>query len=137
MRAPNPLSHTSPPSHSLIPHTSLKTQCEDESFLKKPICKALAAVYYSAVKAFGGDDATPGKRAAADPALVADYNAALETYNTLVAEAEANGDLATAKAKVMMAKREAATSEEAKAEYEAAVAAYDALVAEAAANGDI
>lgn len=55
------------------------------------ICRALADVYYAAVRAFGGSDATPGKRSTDE--LVKIYEEKLAIYNDLVAEARANGDL--------------------------------------------
>jgi hypothetical protein len=54
------------------------------------VCRALADVYYAAVRAFGGDDATPGKR---DEDLVAVYEEKLAIYNSLVEEAQKNGEL--------------------------------------------
>lgn len=55
------------------------------------ICRALADVYYAAVRAFGGSDATPGKRSTDE--LVKIYEEKLAIYNDLVAEARENGDL--------------------------------------------
>lgn len=43
----------------------------------------------AAVKAFGGDDATPGKRSQED--LVAKYEAKLAVYDAIVADLKANG----------------------------------------------
>ncbi|KAF5027141.1 hypothetical protein F66182_767 [Fusarium sp. NRRL 66182] len=54
------------------------------------VCRALADVYYAAVRAFGGDDATPGKR---DDAAVKEYEEKLAVYNKLVEEAQKKGDL--------------------------------------------
>jgi len=48
-------------------------------------------VYYTAVRAFGGDGETAGKRA--EDVLVKEYEAAVANYNKLVAEAQANGQL--------------------------------------------
>lgn len=60
-------------------------QCDvNGSFVS--VCKALADVYYAAVVEFGGDDATPGKRSSA-------YEEAVTTYNDLVAEYVATGEL--------------------------------------------
>ncbi|CAN8105182.1 unnamed protein product [Discula destructiva] len=69
--------------------SDLKTQCDDESVFLRGLCDALAEVYYTAVKAFGGDDAAPGKRGNSN--LVAEYDAKLAHYDALVAEAKAEG----------------------------------------------
>ncbi|KAH7151669.1 phospholipase A2 [Dactylonectria estremocensis] len=69
--------------------TDLYYQCS--SVTLKSICNALADVYYAAVRAFGGDDATPGKRSTDE--LVKIYEEKLAIYNDLVAEARKNGDL--------------------------------------------
>lgn len=58
------------------------------------VCNALADVYYSAVRAFGGDDATPGKRDEHSE-LVAIYDEKVAIYDKLVAEAQAKGQLWT------------------------------------------
>jgi hypothetical protein len=50
----------------------------------------LADVYYAAVRAFGGGDATPGKR---DEDLVKEYEEKVEIYNKAVEEAQAKGEL--------------------------------------------
>jgi hypothetical protein len=50
----------------------------------------LADVYYAAVRAFGGSDATPGKRA---EDLVNEYNDKVAIYNALVEEAQKKGQL--------------------------------------------
>ena len=71
-----------PPPHSLY------FQCQSES--PRFICNGLAEVYYAAVRAFGGDDATPGKR---DEDLVAIYEEKLALYNDMVEEAKAFGIL--------------------------------------------
>ncbi|KAK0612627.1 prokaryotic phospholipase A2-domain-containing protein [Bombardia bombarda] len=68
--------------------TDLYYQCGTVSLTG--VCKALADVYYAAVKAFGGGDAYPGKR---DDALIREYEEKVAIYNQLVAEAQANGDL--------------------------------------------
>ena len=52
------------------------------------LCRALADVYYAAVRAFGGNDAT--KRAANDE-LVHEYEEKLAIYNQLVKEAKEAG----------------------------------------------
>ncbi|KAH6981361.1 phospholipase A2 [Ilyonectria robusta] len=69
--------------------TDLYYQCT--SVTLSSICRALADVYYAAVRAFGGSDATPGKRSTDE--LVKIYEEKLAIYNDLVAEARANGDL--------------------------------------------
>lgn len=62
----------------------MRTRCEDAS--PEAICNSLADVYYAAVQAFGGQDATPGKRAThAD--LIAEYEDKLAIYNALLQEA--------------------------------------------------
>ncbi|CAI4217783.1 unnamed protein product [Parascedosporium putredinis] len=71
--------------------TDLYYQCESVSSLTRGLCRALADVYYSAVRAFGGGDATPGKR---DEDLVQAYQDAVAVYEELVAEARARGDIA-------------------------------------------
>ncbi|KAJ4140661.1 hypothetical protein NW765_015938 [Fusarium oxysporum] len=53
-------------------------------------CRALADVYYAAVRAFGGGDATPGKR---DEDLVKEYEEKVAIYNKAVEEAQAKGEL--------------------------------------------
>ncbi|KAJ4252818.1 hypothetical protein NW762_010724 [Fusarium torreyae] len=68
--------------------TDLYYQCNTISTVS--VCKALADVYYAAVRAFGGDDATPGKR---DDALVAEYEKKVAIYNKLVEEAQEKGEL--------------------------------------------
>lgn len=74
---------------------SLDYQCDSETF--KSICKALAKVYYAAVKLLGGQDAT--KRTSDDDDDIdwqAEYDNSLAVYNQLVAEAEAAGLLPSA-----------------------------------------
>jgi hypothetical protein len=66
--------------------TDLYYQCSSVSL--SSICRALADVYYAAVRAFGGDDATPGRRD-----LVSDYEDAVARYDALVKEAQAKGEL--------------------------------------------
>jgi hypothetical protein len=68
---------------------SLYYQCRSTSV--QGICNALAEVYYAAVRAFGGDDATPGKRA--DDELVRIYEEKVAIYEALVQEAQESGDL--------------------------------------------
>ncbi|KAF9766889.1 hypothetical protein IL306_000641 [Fusarium sp. DS 682] len=52
--------------------------------------EGLADVYYAAVRAFGGGDATPGKR---DEDLVKEYEEKVAIYNKLVEEAQEKGEL--------------------------------------------
>ncbi|KAL4732136.1 hypothetical protein ACLX1H_001144 [Fusarium chlamydosporum] len=68
--------------------TDLYFQCQSSS--AAGVCRGLADVYYAAVRAFGGDDATPGKR---DEDLVKEYEEKVEIYNQLVEEAQKKGDL--------------------------------------------
>lgn len=67
---------------------SLYYQCSTVSL--SGVCRGLADVYYAAVRAFGGGDATPGKRETHDE-LVKEYEEKLAIYNALVAQAEADG----------------------------------------------
>jgi hypothetical protein len=66
--------------------TDLRTQCRQTAVVG--VCNGLAEVYYAAVRAFGGDDATPGKR---DEDLVKAYDEAVAEYEKLVAEAKEAG----------------------------------------------
>jgi hypothetical protein len=68
----------------------LRYQCTFES--AESVCRGLANVYYTFVRAFGGDDATPGKR---EVDLVAEYEKAVEEYDALVAKEQAAGRLPT------------------------------------------
>ncbi|KPM45012.1 hypothetical protein AK830_g1521 [Neonectria ditissima] len=68
--------------------TDLYYQCSSVSATS--VCNALADVYYAAVRAFGGDDATPGKRT---EDLVKIYEEKVAIYNSLVEEAQKNGEL--------------------------------------------
>lgn len=52
----------------------------------------MADVYYAAVRAFGGDDATPGKRDEHED-LVHDYEDKVAIYEKLVEEAQVQGEL--------------------------------------------
>lgn len=54
-------------------------------------CDALADVYYAAVRAFGGGDASPGKRDESHEDLVKEYEAKLEIYHQAVKEAQDKG----------------------------------------------
>ena len=70
--------------------TSLYYQCTTVSSWTQGICRALADVYYAAVRAFGGDDASPGKR---DEDLIQEYVEKLAIYHKLVQDAQERGDL--------------------------------------------
>ncbi|KAI3390577.1 hypothetical protein diail_9188 [Diaporthe ilicicola] len=68
----------------------LKYQCESETL--ELICDALANVYYTAVKLFGGQDATKrGDSQDVDADALAEYEESVAVYNQLVAEAKADG----------------------------------------------
>lgn len=69
---------------------SLKYQCDSEIF--ESVCDALAEVYYTAVKAFGGDDATPGKRSS-NADWVAAYEEKLASYNQMLEDAMKAGTI--------------------------------------------
>lgn len=72
--------------------TDLKYQCTFESF--RSVCNGLADVYYAAVRAFGGGDASPGRRdVVEDEDAVEEYRKAVEAYEKLVAEEQAAGHL--------------------------------------------
>lgn len=64
---------------------SLNNQCNGLNIIARGTCRALADVYYAAVRAFGGSDATPGKR---NEDLEKEYNEKLAIYNVLLAEAK-------------------------------------------------
>ncbi|CAG9977298.1 unnamed protein product [Clonostachys byssicola] len=68
--------------------SDLRYLCESEE--AKFACDALAEVYYAAVRAFGGDDASPSKRS---NELEAIYRAKLAQYEAIVKEAQAKGEL--------------------------------------------
>lgn len=68
---------------------SLYYQCQSSSVTS--VCKALADVYYAAVRAFGGGDASPGKREESQDDLIREYEAKLEIYNQAVKDAQAKG----------------------------------------------
>lgn len=71
---------------------SMQYQCESETF--ESICDALAEVYYAAVVAFGGDDATPGKRSSSSSAdLIAAYEEKLAIYNQMLEDAKSAGTI--------------------------------------------
>ncbi|KAK0634220.1 phospholipase A2 [Immersiella caudata] len=53
------------------------------------LCRALADVYYAAVRAFGGGDTTAGKRS--EDALVREYEEKLAIYNKLLDDAREQG----------------------------------------------
>jgi hypothetical protein len=63
---------------------SLYFQCQTSSV--QSVCNALADVYYAAVRAFGGGDASPGKREQSQEDLVK-----LEIYNNAVKDAQDKG----------------------------------------------
>ncbi|KAI1111291.1 prokaryotic phospholipase A2-domain-containing protein [Nemania sp. NC0429] len=63
-------------------------QCSLGSF--ETVCEGLAEVYYAAVRAFGGGDATPG-RFTAD--ALQTYQDAVNRYNQLVEEAGLDGKI--------------------------------------------
>ena len=69
---------------------SLYYQCT--SVTAKGVCNALADVYYAAVRAFGGDDATPGRRG---EDLIKVYEEKVAIYEKLVEEAQQRGELPT------------------------------------------
>lgn len=68
---------------------SLYYQCQSSSV--QSVCKALADVYYAAVRAFGGGDASPGKREESQEDLIKDYEEKLDIYNQAVKDAQAKG----------------------------------------------
>lgn len=77
------------PSHSTYNAShSLYYQCSSVSSLLRGTCRALADVYYAAVRAFGGGDATPGKR---DDDLIKEYEDKVALYDQLVKEAQEKG----------------------------------------------
>lgn len=63
-------------------------QCRGQS--AQWACEGLAEVYYAAVRAFGGGDATPGKR---EEDLVKAYEEAVAEYDRRVKEAQDAGEL--------------------------------------------
>ncbi|KAK0711777.1 prokaryotic phospholipase A2-domain-containing protein [Lasiosphaeris hirsuta] len=67
--------------------TDLYYQCSTEVFMT--LCRALAEVYYAAVRAFGGLDAS--KR---DEGLIREYEEMVAVYNALVEVAQRYGDVA-------------------------------------------
>jgi len=70
-------------------HADLDYQCQFEGL--PSVCRGLADVYYAAVRAFGGGDASPGKRAETHEELVRIYEEKVAIYNQLVAKAQAEG----------------------------------------------
>ncbi|KEY69297.1 hypothetical protein S7711_01747 [Stachybotrys chartarum IBT 7711] len=66
--------------------TDLYNQCATTSL--NSVCRGLADVYYAAVRAFGGDDATPDRR---DDSLIHEYELAVAEYERLVQEAKDAG----------------------------------------------
>ncbi|KAL7782673.1 prokaryotic phospholipase A2 domain-containing protein [Trichoderma ceciliae] len=69
--------------------SDLYLQCQSTSVAS--VCKALADVYYAAVRAFGGDDASPGKRDESQEDLIKEYEEKLEVYNQAVKNAQDKG----------------------------------------------
>ncbi|KAK9444118.1 hypothetical protein VB005_02314 [Metarhizium brunneum] len=69
--------------------TDLYYQCEHT--FAQGVCRALANVYYSAVRVFGGHDQTPGKRM--NNGLLWEYHALVDIYEEEVRKAQAAGDL--------------------------------------------
>ncbi|KAI6778366.1 uncharacterized protein J7T54_000484 [Emericellopsis cladophorae] len=61
-------------------------QCKDSS--ARLVCKSLAAVYFTAVRAFGGIETGPGKR---DVDWVAIYEEKVAIYEALVRDAQQEG----------------------------------------------
>lgn len=74
--------HTYPAVILSLTHNSLVFQCTNNGY--GATCKALAQVYYLAVRAFG--------RVAGDSPAAAEYEAALATYEALIAEAIEKGE---------------------------------------------
>lgn len=73
----------------IMTYYSLYFQCQTSSV--QSVCNALADVYYAAVRAFGGGDASPGKREQSQEDLVAVYEEKLEIYNHAVKDAQDKG----------------------------------------------
>ncbi|KAI6353326.1 hypothetical protein MCOR25_009044 [Pyricularia grisea] len=63
----------------------LNNQCNGLNIIARGTCRALADVYYAAVRAFGGNDATPGRR---NEDLEKEYKEKLAIYMVLLAEAK-------------------------------------------------
>ncbi|KAH0592704.1 hypothetical protein MHUMG1_09528 [Metarhizium humberi] len=70
-------------------NNSLYYQCEDA--FAQGVCRALANVYYAAVRVFGGHDQTPEKRM--NNGLLWEYHALVGIYEEEVRKAQAAGDL--------------------------------------------
>jgi hypothetical protein len=68
---------------------SLYYQCKGVT--AETVCKALADVYYAAVRAFGGR--TQSKKREDQEDLIREYEEKLAIYNKLVAEAQERGEL--------------------------------------------
>lgn len=68
---------------------SLYFQCD--GVFAEFVCTALAEVYYAAVRAFGGGDATPDARKHANPDLVAIYDEKVRLYEEAVQKAKDEG----------------------------------------------
>ncbi|PNP59722.1 hypothetical protein THARTR1_00601 [Trichoderma harzianum] len=73
----------------IMTNYSLYFQCQTSSV--QSVCNALADVYYAAVRAFGGGDASPGKREQSQEDLVKVYEEKLEIYNQAVKDAQDKG----------------------------------------------
>ncbi|RFU81904.1 hypothetical protein TARUN_284 [Trichoderma arundinaceum] len=69
--------------------SDLYFQCQSSSV--QSVCKALADVYYAAVRAFGGGDASPGKREESQEDLIREYEEKVEIYNQAVKDAQDKG----------------------------------------------
>ncbi|KAM0245774.1 hypothetical protein ACHAQJ_010457 [Trichoderma viride] len=69
--------------------SDLYYQCQSSSV--PSVCKALADVYYAAVRAFGGGDASPGKRGESQEDLIKEYEEKLEIYKQAVKDAQDKG----------------------------------------------
>lgn len=69
----------------------MEYQCESETF--ESLCDALAEVYYAAVVAFGGDDASPGKKRTTQAERITAYEDKLATYNQMLQDAMDQGQI--------------------------------------------
>ncbi|KLU88185.1 hypothetical protein MAPG_07172 [Magnaporthiopsis poae ATCC 64411] len=68
----------------------LKYQCASVNSIVRPLCNGLADVYYAAVRAFGGGDATPGLMET-DAVLVREYEQKLAVYEAMMEQARQDG----------------------------------------------
>ncbi|KAK5989644.1 Secretory phospholipase A2 [Cladobotryum mycophilum] len=76
--------------------TDLYYQCDSAEVHATSSCKALADVYYAAVRAFGGKDATPDpqpSKSLVEEDLVKEYEEKVAIYNEEVKKAQAKGEL--------------------------------------------